>query len=483
MDIMKKNKINYLWGFIIVFVVIVVSIVSVVIFNNKKMLLTNDEMLIENASDEGGGQVITISDCDFSGSKTFFNVTKNISFDIENCKFSNTDSRAIIVQDGAMLTIENCVFDNVRTPKHGGAIYTSNSTIDIKNSTFENCRINAVSGLIYSDGSTINIQDSSFVNCSSRQSGGAICANESNLNITGSMFEKCSSDDGSGGAIYCSSGYVNIEYVTIDGCVANSAGAISLQQTQIIMKNSVISNNIARKSDGGGIYLHSDSEAIIEDCEIIDNSAIYGGGISSGTSKLVILDSDICNNEASYSGGGLYCNNADNVEILGATQIEYNTSSRDGGGISITGGTLLIGTEENEFAGQIMGNMSAHDGGGIVAYSTTVKQRGSIGGLGIYQNSAIRYGGGVYLSGGSYELISGNLGKNYAPNGGAIFCNNASFIMRDGLIYSNTATEHNGGGLYLYNKSTGMIDGGDIESNKSNDLGGGCFIDDMKVGS
>ena len=100
------------------------------------------------------------------------------------------------------------------------------------------------------------------------------------------------------------------------------------------------------------------------------------------------------------------------------------------------------------------------------------------GGTGYHfsDNNYYRYGGGIFVDGGTLNLYGGNIAGNLCEHesdlskngGGGVYVKNGTFNMYDGTITGNCAmTKTNGGGgLYLDN-STFNMSGGKISQNKA----------------
>jgi len=116
---------------------------------------------------------------------------------------------------------------------------------------------------------------------------------------------------------------LTLENIIIDG--RSVGGGINNDGELILKYGTIINKCYAFSSNGGGIC--SSGTVIVNESDIIGNSAFFGGGIyNSGT--LEIINSRIIGNKAN-SGGGIYANSANikNCEIID------NTADYSGGGI------------------------------------------------------------------------------------------------------------------------------------------------------
>jgi len=216
-----------------------------------------------------------------------------------------------------------------------------------------------------------------------------------------------------------------------------AAVRVSGAQVTLTLDGGEISNNkgiSSTNSHGGGIFVASGANLIINSGSIKDNSSLTnGGGIESTTvGKITINGGEILNNTAS-SGGGIHARYI--LNISGGT-ISGNTASSYGGGIfaSSTATTNING-------GTISGNQTTtQSGGGIYAYGTLNMTSGTIS-----NNTAYTYGGGIICK----EMCT----------------------MTGGTISGNTATTQSGGGIRV--DGTFTLEGGTISSNIATDVGGG----------
>jgi outer membrane protein assembly factor BamB len=180
--------------------------------------------------------------------------------------------------------------------------------------------------------------------------------------------------------------------VVVDGLtITNGNTGIYISAGAPLIRNcNIRDNNTA--NNGGGIYCSSSSATVtIIDSNISGNSsANLGGGIycSSGVA-VVINNCKIVNNHA-IRGGGLYVYSLTADRLLIAGNIASGTTSANGGGIYVSGSILGLSNSI------IAGNFSQTNGGGLYlsSHPSTVK------GCTFASNAAGGLGGGIYLSGG-----------------------------------------------------------------------------------
>ncbi|MCF7707729.1 MAG: PKD domain-containing protein [Verrucomicrobia bacterium] len=170
---------------------------------------------------------------------------------------------------------------------------------------------------------------------------------------------------------------------------------------------------------GGGVFTLYDN-AIVTNCVITDNFAIYGGGTCGG----IFYDCIISDNYAMQNGGGVYSSIARNCSI---------TSNHTG--INGNGGGVY---QSSLIKSDISGNSADAYGGG--AYSCTLND------CTIRNNLATYEGGGIFRSTANRCTIMGNK----AEKGGGAF----ESVLDNCLISKNTAVgsawnrTYGGGGIF-----------------------------------
>lgn len=309
-----------------------------------------------------------------------------------------------------------------------------------------------------------------------------------NLKITGGKVTDL------GGGIYIKSGNL-----TLKNCVVTKnesslgGGGIHFAGEKLIVEKSEISGN---KGDPGGICVAEDSaETEIKNTRIIDNVARSDGGLDLA-GESTIEGCEISGNKAESStdgvggsGGGLtLAFNNKSCKIINSV-ISKNTANKDGGGIYMIAGSLIL-----ESGAAISDNTAGENGGGIYI-------NGGEAGLSsctIKANMAGGNGGAIYASC-EYSTTTVNIAKkndsddiiieeNNAKRGGAFYgADNARFVMNAGKVSGNYSTgntpEHGGGAMFLWgahsNYSTFTMNGGEIIGNmaKSGGAGGAVHID------
>ena len=267
-----------------------------------------------------------------------------------------------------------------------GIQFTSSTKVELEMLTIANCGFKwyqyYVVSLYFGNINTVKLECISVQNGSGN---GLILFNTYDVLIANSSFAN-------NGAQYKFSGNVLIAYVDLlkrqpQVKIVRSNFTLGLgngmflwcdynNKPDVIIDNSMFSNNIARY--GGGVYivLRGGGSIEISSCTISNNTAQYGGGIYIGLSwksSIDLSDSTICNNIAS-NGGGVY------IESIGQSNIDVSSSNIYNNTVEMNGGGVMmysLGDGNIEFIDcTIYDNTAQSDGGGM--YITSYSESGSI---------------------------------------------------------------------------------------------------------
>ena len=404
------------------------------------------------------------------------------------------------------LTIANCGFDNYisyqEIPRDPCEIYwylhhrVSLFFVNISSVILEYVSVQNSSGngLVLVNGYDVLIANSSFAN--NGASGNALIVYDDQLQrLSRVIIMKSNFSLGLGYGMYL--------WYDIDN------------KANVIIANSVFSNNIARSGGGVNISLHGGGRIEFSNCTIYNNTARYGGGgvelYSYGNGKIEFSNCTIYNNTAWSGGGGVDLNSYGNVSIEFSNCTIYKNTARYGGGgvviysyrnsnIVICNCTIcnnaarygggvdffLHGNGSIEFSNcTICNNAARYGGGGVDIYSY---RNGNIefSNCTVYNNTAV-YGGGVdiYSKGnGNIEFSNCTICNNAAKYGGggvdlSLYVNGS--IEFSNCTICNNAARYDGGGvdIYTYGNSniefsnctiynnTGLYGGGGVEINSN----------------
>ena len=276
----------------------------------------------------------------------------------------------------------------------------------------------------------------------------------------------------------------------------------------------------------GAYYLTGDI-TLTEDITIADNATVdlcLNGYMLKGTGdgpvitvgRNAVFNLHDCN--GSYGSHSYFVNEHGKYEFadggsntLSGGVITGGTGSMNSDGDTTYGGGIFLegsGATFNMYGGAIAGNMAKRDittdgyspdaatyGGGVYVggdkifnmYGGTIEGNtaGSSSGTnnetGGYNNDHDR-GGGVAVSGGTFNMYGGTIKNNCADDGGGIYVDGDGFKMYNAEV-SNNFARHNGGGIYI-NDGTAIIGETDangnttviIENNRANSFAGGIYV-------
>lgn len=234
--------------------------------------------------------------------------TNSSSPTIDSCIFRNctvslrNGGGAIVCMDHSNPIIINCIFVHNESSSFGGAIASQKSNPRIENCIFRENKSSGDGGAIYIYQGNVVILECELSNNEAggegMANGGAISAIDCNL-----IIERC-----------------DIINNAIDGNAVGSGGGLSINGCTTKIVDSKVNLNAA--CDGGGIYCTNYTRIKFERCQIIKNSASSskkiwrrneGGGIYSENTNLFMKDCVISRNLAYGSnsqttgyGGGIF---------------------------------------------------------------------------------------------------------------------------------------------------------------------------------
>ena len=212
----------------------------------------------------------------------------------------------------------------------------------------------------------------------------------------------------------------------------------------------------------------------------ISGNSLSGNSLQTGSGSGVYMcygtfnmhGGKIVGNRASDSNshGGGVCVNGGTFNMTGGT-ISNNTSKSGGAGVYVNSGTFNMSGNASVSDNTANGNC----GGGVY-----VNGRGSSftmnGNSTISGNTVKFYGGGVYVTDGTFTMKSGTItgnnvlgsDKRLYSSGGGVYVNTATFNMTGGSITGNniansTGSAEGGGGVYVYGYTATMTVSGDVK--------------------
>jgi Secretion system C-terminal sorting domain len=257
----------------------------------------------------------------------------------------------------------------------------------------------------------------------------------------------------------------------------------------IVFNYCVFSGNTIDDGDGGGVYVKNESILLNEsggielhNCNVINNEALNGGGISIHNTKdnieitgcffsgnHAVYDPDIGEEGVGGTGGGVRINNIqmnendDNVLLVQDCNFISNTCEINGGGLSIAN----IYPETEIYNCLFEDNLSVFAGGIYIANTGQADNPEwiTIDECSFLNNMAATIspdplvwgncGGGITADYSSYCILNSEFNENQTRgSGGAIAAQSSELLLRNSTVTNNYAGG-SGGGIFLASKSGG----------------------------
>jgi len=360
------------------------------------------------------------------------------------------------------VTVANSLLNQNSAILNGGAIYALTTTLTTVDSSLDENRAQLSGGALYILTGTITATNTSLAQNSAQRNGGAIFGSHSGLFVDGGSLTENQVATGSGGGIFWNGLYLTATNGLIlqgnlagtDWFARQAISGRSLQITPPLTGTDVLTSSggglFARGVElfmdkvsfdqnraaflGGGLYVTATVELItITNGLVTDNQAPFGRGggfFFSGITSTVT--NTVFSGNRAFTGGGMYLLGGRNA-ITGSSFLS-NTAIFDGGGVYAAGGV-------STFAQATVQQNVADRGAGFFAQGVT----GLITSSTIFANDAFNHGGGLYLGGGSWNLVNNVLARNRvglrAARGGALYVRGARVVMAHNTVANN---EHRG---------------------------------------
>ena len=467
-----------------------------VFVSDKSHVTITDSKILDNTSTRGGGVYVENSTVKVEDSTIDNNTANDVPSD------SPTSNKGV-----------------------GGGIYSFDSTLTVTDSTISNNTAEGHVGL-FKYKSNGRLWSSAF-----GKGGGGICAvgKKSDVTLDGVTVtdNKATYNNGVGGGINAQGGKLTVTDSTISNNEArgNGGGIASEEGNVLNVSDSTIQGNTG--NNGGGIHFGERFEktdpttATITDTKILDNKSTgsQGGGVYVATNSTATLkDCTVAGNETTSMGGGI-CGSLGNI-TLDNVQVEKNkvtSTSGMGGGVFLQGNQYGAGSLTLKSGTNIKNNAAGYGGGVFLKGNVTLKSDGTAGRVTISENKATQgagiftgiwkvgkettaphlvlentdvlnnisksRGGGIYLTTGTtLDLLSSKVDGNTGGSGGGIFAkDNAKLNIQGSSISGNIATNYGSGGGICTELKDGSItiQGSTIEGNKTTTQkakGGGVSI-------
>jgi predicted outer membrane repeat protein len=184
------------------------------------------------------------------------------------------------------------------------------------------------------------ITDCDFENNSATVRGGGLHTLDSTIVMESSHFKNNDAEDKGGGVI--SRGISTIHHCYFEDNSGSQGGGLFHDGDTLLLTDSTFESNYAELGGGVGIgSLIGNGPVTIDRCELLNNHADQGGGLSAATyyGGLELRDSLIAHNYAEGYAGGL-AGGGENLHIRGCT-IAHNTAASLAGGMIAVQSTTI----------------------------------------------------------------------------------------------------------------------------------------------
>lgn len=255
------------------------------------------------------------------------------------------------------------------------------------------------------------------------------------VTITGAGADTTTiSAGGQSGVFHVVSNSLTMSGVTVrDGAASSGAGIIVNGSASLNLSQSVVRNNTA-SNGGGGVYASTTGAVVtLNQVDILNNVAQYGGGAYAFQGQLIATDTRFDGNTVAKWGAGVYVERGSGT--LTRITASNNSSSDQGGGIYLEG-----------------------NAGTLALVNSTVSG-----------NSATNTGGGIYVFSGALTVTSSTIAGNTAPTGGGVYLSNSgTATLRSTIVAGNTGANSN---KALTSLGNNIDSGATLGLNQSGDLG------------
>ncbi len=311
--------------------------------------------------------------------------------------------------------------------RYGAGIYCSGSQLEFVELVCKNnghlssgCRLG---GGLYATGGSAVLTDCSFQENYSGYGGGGLLL----LNTTATLVGTQVAGNWSGNGEYRGAG-------------------IAISSSNVTMDSCTVSENRSESrpgNPGGGVGINAGSVVTARDCDIINNTAIYGyyeyddwhyygsgGGLSVHQSSCTLQRSRISGNRAYLDGGGIYAENVSTITVEDCTLRSNVSTNAPGGAMDLTNCTTQLRRCTMTL------NQGHHDGGCASVSGGQFRAENTIFG----QNTATSgAGGALYCSAVNPVLVNCTLSGNISSSagGGVYLRNNSNLGLVNSIVHSN----------------------------------------------
>ena len=421
------------------------------------------------------------------GNSTVFTVDPDVTFRVEGMTLAagyGTWGGAINA-DGANVIVTTSTFRGNQGTEDGGAIAHSGDVLSITDSTLAGNYADGSGGALYMDGGPSSVvTGSSFIGNYADTHGGSIFHDTEEALVTSTEFIANQSNS-LGGAIFDQSvGGINVGASTFAGNISGSSGgAIDFWTGPGVVIDTEFTGNHSPNSNGGAVIAdENQSLAISGATRFIGNSSSYDGGALTLCTSETTIDGGvfIANNDLGEGGGGaigLYCGE---LRVTGYDSASVFKANLAWGG----GGAIEASSNDDAFIHntQFSGNSSLGWRGGAISsddgYLTIVDSS-------FERNASDNNGGAVNLEReyATQHIRRSLFSENAAMGSGGAVSLAGGWPYVEGSVFTRNTTRGDVGGA-LSAAGYLSIDGTYFANNTApSDAGGAIWFSTMDSGA
>ncbi len=323
----------------------------------------------------------------------------------------------------------------------GGSVYVGGGTVQIGGG------VTLAKGTVLVAENSEDASKCAIRNSDAAQNGGGVYVGNGTVDIKGGSIRDNTANENGGGM------YVGNGNITLSGKMSPKAEIVEENGKKYFTISTTSIKGNKATNNGGGMFVDK-GNITIKSGEINYNESLNGAGMYVGNGTVTMSNGSIHDNTATKSGGGMYVSGtadsgtSDNVIITGGS-VKFNKAADNGGGMFVDQGNITINSKQREYETNPF-------------ISTEISY-----------NTATKDGGGVFVTGDVY-MLNGSVTKNSAVNGGGFCVEDGTVLMYGGSIDHNSATE-NGGGMHVSTTNNdALVDifSGSISNNTAKNGGG-----------
>ncbi|HNT23894.1 MAG TPA: right-handed parallel beta-helix repeat-containing protein [Anaerolineales bacterium] len=403
--------------------------------------------------------------------------------------FENYDAGGGVYVNESNLIIKQCVLGNNFAPSNGsgGGLYQRHGSLNMTSTTFEENEAGGGAGVYLFEAETQITANNQFLS----NHGGAISAQKGSLTLRQSWLEN--NDDGT--ALYT----FKTEMVVESNVISNTQGGSGFY----VNGNGRIAYNLIHGSSSSGLSIGDGNLNIIgneirynrgkgyDDDPGVKIDPVWGG-------EVLLQNNHIHHNTNTYSackGAGLYIDTGpDGMVTVMGNLIEYNFAGEDaainshgyGGGMFLIGDNILLDSNiiryNTAFGFTHVGNQYwGGYGGGVYINDSPTLQNNIIAHNYVTGGDTTHFHApGIYVNGGSPELIHNTLAENTGGDGvGLYVIEDSNSGERSQVQMHNTIVVSHVVGIYAHGEEVNNVvvaDGILWSGNISDTWGAGTFF-------